>query len=934
MSDNDEYRSTVNLPKTDFPMKAALPQREPKQQAIWDELRIFERLLERNAGRELFVMHDGPPYANGHIHQGHILNKVLKDMVVKYANMSGRLADFIPGWDCHGLPIELKSEEELGGRKKGLSKLEIRKACRAYAEKYVEIQREEFKRIGVLARWDQPYRTMDFGYEATIVRELARFAARGFLSRGKKPVYWCIKDRTALAEAEVEYEDHSSPSIYVAFPLQSELPGKGLRGKKAELVIWTTTPWTLPSNLAIAAHPKVTYVAYELNGRTVVVAKELLASFLNAVAPDPLKAPDAARILGSFSGKELEGLTYTHVLNGKTCPVILGEHVTVESGTGLVHTAPGHGAEDYEVGAKYGLETLSPVDATGRFTAEAGEWAGQQIFEANPKIVQKLAETKVLLSDPSARVAHSYPHCWRCKQPVIFRATAQWFITMAHRDLRRKALEEIDRVRWIPRWGRERIHGMIETRPDWCISRQRVWGVPIPVFYCQACEEPLVDAEAMEEVARAFEKEGADAWFAHGPERFLKPGTACRKCGGKAFEKEEDILDVWFDSGVSFAAVAEKRANMRVPVDLYLEGSDQHRGWFHSALLCSVGTRDRAPYQAVLTHGFVVDGEGRKMSKSLGNYVPPEKVLKELGAEILRLWVAAADYRDDIRMSRQILDGLSEGYRKIRNTLRYCLGNLSDFDPKKDAVPATELLPIDRWALARLSQVTARTRKAYEDYEFHVVYHTALEFCATDLSAVYFDILKDRLYTAGRTSRARRSAQTVVHQVLFDLLRLLAPIMSFTCDEAYGHLPCRSEKSIFLCGMPEPSQVAEDKAVLDRFDKLFAVRSEVQKALEVARRDKLIGSSLEARVTLFAEGEKGSFLKENAAELSAIFIVSKVELADAPLPGLAGEQGASMQVKVERAPGQKCPRCWNWSEAIGPGRPVCPKCEEALAPGS
>jgi isoleucyl-tRNA synthetase len=947
-----DYKSTVNLPKTDFPMKASLPQREPKQLARWAEIKVYEKLIERNEGKPLFVFHDGPPYANGQIHQGHVLNKVLKDIVVKYANMSGKQAEFIPGWDCHGLPIELKSEEELGGKKRGLSKVEIRKACRAYAQRFVDIQREGFKRLGVLARWDNPYLTMSYDYEASILRELARFAARGSLMRGKKPVYWCIKDHTALAEAEVEYEDHTSPSIYVAFPLRDELPSPALKGRKAELVIWTTTPWTLPANLAICAHPQVSYLAYDLNGRILVVAKDLLASFLSEVAPNELAVkavkvgntsadakpdPEASvaalkdpkKILAYFDGKSLEGLHYTHVLNGRECPVILGEHVTTDTGTGLVHTAPGHGAEDYDAGRKYGLDTLSPVDASGHFTAEAGEFAGQQIFEANPKIVQKLVDLKVLLSDPSATITHSYPHCWRCKKPVIFRATPQWFISMSQNDLRKKALAEIDRVRWIPRWGRERIFGMISTRPDWCISRQRTWGVPIAVFYCEKCDEALVDPAIMERAAKAFETEGADAWWTHDQAEFLA-GAKCPKCGSDKFRKEEDILDVWFDSGTSFAAVAAKRPHMHLPADLYLEGSDQHRGWFHSALLCSVGTRDTAPYKAVLTHGFVVDGEGKKMSKSLGNAVSPEKILKEMGAEILRLWVASADYRDDIRMSKQILDGLAEGYRKIRNTLRYALGNLADFDPATDSVPDEKLLPIDRWARARMAQFVAKVRKSYEDYEFHAVYHAAIDLCAVDLSAIYFDILKDRLYTAGKSSLARRSAQTVLHSILMDLLQLLAPIMSFTCDEAYFCLPSRKEESIFLTGMPEAKPLPGDEALLAEFEKLFAVRAEAQKALEAARREKLIGSSLEAQVTLTAEGELGELLKKWACELPGLLIVSKASLAPKAPEGAVKAAGLPLQLKVERAPGQKCPRCWTYSEAIDGQHPVCPKCTEAL----
>ncbi len=942
-----DYKDSINLPKTDFPMKASLPQREPKQLDRWNELNLYQKVVAQNAGRELFVFHDGPPYANGHIHQGHILNKVLKDIVVKYANMSGRLCEFVPGWDCHGLPIELKSEEELGGKRKELTKLELRKHCRGYAQRFVDFQRAEFKRLGVLARWDEPYLTMSFDYEAQTVRELAAFARRGALVRGKKPVYWCVRDRTALAEAEVEYEDHSSPSIYVAFPLLSELPGEAFKGKKVELVIWTTTPWTLPANLAISAHPEVTYLAYDLSGRVVVIAKDLLASFLSEVAPDELairdvKAGEAkpgsvaalknpGKILGYLEGKKLEHLQYRHVLNGKSCPVILGEHVTTDSGTGLVHTAPGHGAEDFEVGQRYGLETLSPVDASGRFTDEAGEFKGEKIFEANPKIVARLVELKALLSDPKAEIAHSYPHCWRCKQPVIFRATPQWFISMSHNGLRQKALAEIDKVRWIPRWGRERIYGMIETRPDWCVSRQRAWGVPIAVFYCQQCEEEVVDPEVMEQVAGIFEKEGADAWFAHPPETFLKPGTRCRKCGGTSFRKEEDILDVWFDSGVSWAAVAQKRPNLRVPVDLYLEGSDQHRGWFHSSLLCSVGTRDSAPYKAVLTHGFVVDGEGKKMSKSLGNYIPFDQVLKEMGAEILRLWVASSDYRDDIRVSRQILEKLSEGYRKIRNTLRYALGNLHDFNPRTDAVAPQELPPLDRWARARLGQVVQKVRKAYEDYEFHVVYHAVLEFCAVDLSAVYFDILKDRLYTAGTNSKGRRAAQTVLHEIAMDLLGLLAPIMSFTCDEAYGFLPHRERESIFLEPLPQVSVDAQDEAILAEFDRLLAVRSEVQKVLEAARRDKMIGSSLEAKVVLKADAELQGFLKDHAPDLATYFIVSKVEIVERMSAGAVKAEGLPLEIKVETAPGTKCPRCWNFSEAIDASQPVCPKCAQALA---
>lgn len=946
----NDYRGSVHLPKTAFPMKASLPEREPRQIARWEELRVYDRMTMRNAraGAERFVFHDGPPYANGHIHYGTILNKVLKDMVVKYANMSGKLCEFIPGWDCHGLPIELKTEESLGSKKREMSKVELRQACRAYAGRFIDIQRDEFKRMGVLARWDAPYLTMNYGYEAAIVRELATVAEGGYLKRGKKPVYWCVKDHTALAEAEVEYEDHTSPSIHVAFPLTSPLPGGKLPGREVELVIWTTTPWTLPANLAICVHPEVTYLAYELDGRVLIVAQDLLTSFLAEIAPEELAVREVevgntsadavskpafsvaalrepAKILCYFQGKELEGLTYRHVLNGRVNPVILGEHVTTDSGTGLVHTAPGHGAEDYDVGRKYGLDVLSPVDAQGRYTEEAGAaLAGMQIFEANPKIIDTLVERRALLSDPRATISHSYPCCWRCKRPVIFRATPQWFISMSHENLRQRALDEVEKVRWIPKWGRNRIHGMLSARPDWCVSRQRAWGVPITVFYCEACDEAVVDPAAMRRVADVFEREGADAWFTHPAEDFLGADYACPKCGHAHFRKESDILDVWFDSGVSFAAVAGQERNLGLPVDLYLEGADQHRGWFHSTLLIALMTRGAAPYKSVLTHGFVVDGQGKKMSKSLGNFVPPEKNLKELGAEILRLWVASADYRDDIRVSQQILAGMTESYRKLRNTFRFALGNIFDFDPAVDAVPEEGMQAIDRWALARMRAATIKIRKAYESADFHVVFHTALDLCAVDLSAVYFDILKDRLYTAGKSSIERRSAQTALHSILVDLLRLLAPMLSFTCEEAYGHLPHKDEESVFLTGMPEARRAPGDEALLAEFDRLFAVRAEVQKALEKARQDKAIGASLEAAVTLRAAGETAALLERNRGLLEALFIVSQVDCHRDE--GVAG----GLSVEVVRAAGLKCPRCWTYSEAIDGEHPVCPKCARAL----
>jgi isoleucyl-tRNA synthetase len=942
-----DYKETIQLPRTEFPMKANLPQREPEILREWEEQGIFAGLVEKNrrSGAPRFDLHDGPPYANGDIHIGHALNKILKDLIVKYRNMLGQVADYVPGWDCHGLPIELKVDKELGAKKRDMDRPAVIAACRAYARKWIDRQREEFKRLGIFGRWSEPYATMDKAYEAEIVRALARVAEKGYLYRGKKPVYWCTTDRTALAEAEVEYEDHVSPSIFVAFDVVGDLPEPKLHGRKARLAVWTTTPWTLPANLAVAVHPDLAYVAYDLGGRAVVVAKDLLGPFLAQCAPDELTMKDAplahtpaaheattggggvpvaglahpARVLAYLEGRALEGVRYRHPFMDRECPVILGEHVTLEAGTGLVHTAPGHGQEDYEVGQRYGLEVLNPVDGAGKFTAEAGKYAGRSIWEANPEIVRDLHASGHLLSDPNATLKHSYPHCWRCRRPVVILATDQWFLSLEHDGLRKRTLSEIERVQWIPRWGMERIYGMIEHRPDWCLSRQRTWGVPLAVFYCEACGEPLVSPAAMERVAKAFEEEGIEAWYRREPSEFVA-GEKCR-CGGSAFRREQDILDVWWDSGVSWSAVGGSRG-LPVPVGLYLEGSDQHRGWFHSALLTSMAIRGAAPYQAVLTHGFVVDAQGRTMSKSRGTGVAPEEIIKKYGAEILRLWVAAADYRDDVRLSEEILSGLAEGYRKIRNTVRWALGNLFDFDPARDAVPVEELLPIDRWALARLVEWADTVERAYADYAFHLAYHATIELCSVDLSSVYFDIIKDRLYTARKDGRARRSGQTVLHLVAQDLLRLLAPILSFTAYEGWKHLPGRPAENVFLAGFPSRERPKDAAALEARYGKLFEVRATVQKALESARQAKLIGSGLEARVTVRAEGETLALLESARDELATLFIVSQVELGRGPLA-----------VEVARAPGKKCERCWMYAEDVGqaPAHPtVCGKCAAAL----
>ena len=947
-----DYKDTVHLPKTAFPMKANLPQREPEILGAWEAEKVFAKMVARNAARpgaKKFVLHDGPPYANGDIHIGHALNKILKDLIVKYHAMLGDVADYVPGWDCHGLPIEQKVDKELGAKKREMSRADVILACRRYALKWVGRQRESFKRLGVFGRWDAPYMTMARGYEAEIIRTLARVAEQGFLFRGKKPVYWCTTDRTALAEAEVEYADHTSPSIHVAFDVVSPLPHGKLAGRKARLVIWTTTPWTLPANLAVAAHPDLTYVAYDLHGAALIVAKDLLAPFLAAVAPGELvteqkphphspQAHEAAtgggavatvanladprKVLTQFEGKELEGLRYRHPFMPLECPVILGEHVTLEAGTGLVHTAPGHGQEDFDVGQRYGLDVVNPVDATGRFTAEAGKYAGQLIFEANKEIVADLHASGHLLSDPKATLRHSYPHCWRCHNPVVFRATDQWFLALEHASLRERTLAEIKNVQWIPRWGEERISNMIEHRPDWCLSRQRTWGVPIPVFYCDGCGEPLVSPAVMLRVADAFEEEGIEAWYTREPSA-LVGDARCGKCGGGTFRREQDILDVWWDSGVSWAAVAAKDPGMGVPVDLYLEGSDQHRGWFHSALLTAMSTRGAAPYRAVLTHGFVLDGQGRAMSKSVGNVVAPEEIMKKYGADILRLWVASTDYRDDVRLSAEILSGLAEGYRKTRNTVRWALGNLDGFDPATHSVPVAEMEPIDRWAVTRLAEWVAKVKQAYHDYEFHLAYHATTQFCAVELSAQYFDIIKDRLYTAKKDGKPRRSAQTALYFVASDLVRMLAPVLSFTAEEAWGFLPAPETESVFYAGFPERPRPADAEELEARYGRLLAIREVVQKALEQARQAKLIGSGLEAMVTVRADGDDLALLEAARAELATVFIVSKVVL----------ERGA-LGAEVARAPGVKCARCWGFFEDVGKDArhpEVCAKCAAALS---
>ncbi len=914
-----KIKDSLNLPKSSIPMKANLSQREPQILKKWDEVDIYGQIVQRSEGQPKFILHDGPPYANGHIHMGTALNKILKDFIIKSRFMSGFDSRYVPGWDCHGLPIEHQVEKELKAKKIPLVKTDLRKRCRAYAKKFIDVQRKEFKRLGVFGDWEHPYLTMNLPYEGVIVREFGKFVRRGEVYLGEKPVYWCASCKTALADAEVEYGDHRSPSIYVKFPLRSEIEGLP-KDKPAHVLIWTTTPWTIPANLAIALHPEFDYVAVEVGGEIWILAEELCDLVLSGVGINDYKK------LKNFKGADLERHVCRHPFLDQDSLLILADHVTLEAGTGCVHTAPGHGQEDYEVGLKYGLPAYAPLDDDGRFTPEVPFFAGQFVFDANEAVIEKLREVGCLLK--VEEMEHSYPHCWRCKSPIIFRSTRQWFISMETGGLRRRALEAINQVTWIPSWGRERIYNMVENRPDWCISRQRSWGVPIIALHCRDCGQVLLDADLIDRVADLVEQYGADVWFERELSEIFDPMPTCPNCGGQNFRKETDILDVWFDSGVSHAAVLEKRPELRWPADLYLEGSDQHRGWFHSSLLESVGTRDRAPYTSVLTHGFVVDGEGKKMSKSLGNIVAPEEVIKKYGAEIIRLWVSAEDYRNDIKISQEILKQLTDGYRRIRNTFRFMMGNLYDFDFAVQALPVSEMEEIDRYILHRLSYISERVLRAYESYDFHVVYHTVHTFCAVDLSAFYLDVLKDRLYVSYADSRKRRSSQTVLFHLVNVLVRLLAPILAFTSEEiwqAFQPVTPFEEESVHLTRFVDIPEEFKDDALAERWQRLLDIRQEVAKALEEARKNKEIGHSLDAQVTLSVNEKTYDFLKKYEEELDDIFIVSSVALEKS--------DEAPLSVTVAPAPGKKCERCWHYREDVGQDSTyptVCGRCAEVL----
>ena len=935
-----ELKSTLNLPKTDFPMKANLPKNEPKMLDRWENMHLYDRIREAHKGQPIYVLHDGPPYANGPIHLGTALNKTLKDFVVKSRNMSGFDAPYVPGWDCHGLPIEIKVDDQLGRKKLGMDPLAVREECRKYATKYLDLQRSQFIRLGGLGRWERPYSTMDPQYESVILETFYKCYEQGLVYKGLKSVYWCIHDKTALAEAEVEYEMHTSPSIWVRYALTSD-PAKidaKLAGKKAATIIWTTTPWTLPASMAVTFAPDAEYVALDTGEWVYIVAKALAQQTIEKCNLGEAKE------IASFPGAKLsppgEPTNFAHPFLDRTVLGVLGDYVTMDTGTGAVHTAPAHGADDFNTGVRYGIPIHSDVDESGILRNGLPEYEGLQVFKANAAIIELLRNRGVLLG--LEKIEHSYPHCWRCHNPIIFRATEQWFIAMdepmpSGSNLRTRSLREINKVKWDPAWGAERITNMVLGRPDWCISRQRVWGVPIAMFQCTDCKEFLNDHAVNRSVVELFAREGADSWYRYSPEQLLPAGTKCSKCGSTNFRKEMDIVDVWFESGSSHAAVLGREPGLPWPADLYLEGGDQHRGWFQSSLLCGVATRGEAPYRTCATVGWVLDPQGRAQSKSLGNVVDPVEIADKLGAEIIRLWVASVDFREDVMSSDELMQRIADSYRKIRNTFRYILGNLEGFDPARDVVPFAEMHPLDQYILLQAAEVSRDVRSHYDSFTFHRLYQRLKDFCIVDLSAIYFDVLKDRLYTSAPRSPARRSAQTALWRLGEALVRLLAPVMSFTADEVWGFLPAsgRSE-SVHLDHFPAPEDLTGElpagfdvAASESDWQTLLSVRDEALKSLEAARAEKRIGSGLEAQIHLAAPNSIYPVLERYRDQLRYLFIVSDVVLEK----GLASNGDAGLMITISKAPGQKCERCWNYSTHVGedPNYPtVCERCSAVL----
>ena len=926
-----DYKNTLNLPKTDFPMQAGLPKREPERLAKWDSEHTYEKLMEKNEGKPLYVLHDGPPYANGDIHLGTALNKVLKDIIVRYKNMTGFKAPYVPGWDTHGLPTELKARKKAGvSNSATISDVELREICREFALGYLDDQRTQFKRLGGIGDWNNPYITLKKDFEAKQIEIFSEMATKGYIYKGLKPVYWCSDCGTALAEAEIEYAEDPCYSIYVKFNVKDDkglLAAMGADLSKTYFVIWTTTTWTLPGNVAICVGPEFEYSLIKCGEEYYVMATELFKSALEAAEITEYE------VVGTIKGADLERMTTQHPFLDRESLVIVGDHVTLESGTGCVHTAPGHGVEDYDVCHNHypELPIIVPVDNHGKLTAEAGQFNGLTTDEANKAIAKCLEESGALFA--MQKIIHQYPHCWRCKHPVLFRATEQWFCSVE--GFKKEAVDAINTVEWIPGWGKDRITSMVMDRNDWCISRQRRWGVPIPIFYCKDCNEPLIDKDAMMAVSELFRTEGSDQWYVKPAEEILPEGTKCKKCGCTHFEKERDIMDVWFDSGVTHAAVCDVRKELHWPADLYLEGADQYRGWFQSSLLTSVAWRGKAPYKAVVTHGWVVDGEGRKMSKSLGNGILPSEVVNQYGADILRLWVASSDYHADIRISKEILKQLSDAYRKIRNTARYILGNTSDFDPNTDQVALEELLPIDRWALAQLDKLNKKIRAGYDSFEFHQVFHAIHNFCVVDMSNFYLDVIKDRLYVEKTDGKERRAAQTAMYIILDQMTRMIAPILAYTADEIWEsmrHEDSEDSTGVVFNQMPEFTGVTADEAFTATWDRIHLIRDVVKKALELARNEKVIGASLDAKVQLFCEGELYDFVKSVEDELATVFITSQVEVVNGTGGSFTGEV-EGLSVTVLPAEGEKCNRCWSFSDTVGSDEhhpDVCARCAAVL----
>jgi len=935
MSAPPELKATLTLPQTDFPMKANLPQNEPTRLAAWTGNRLYEQIRKARKGSPSYILHDGPPYANGPIHLGHALNKSLKDFVVKSKTMAGFDAPYVPGWDCHGLPIEIKVDEQLGRKKLEMPPISVRRACREYAQKYLELQKSQFERLGVFGRWDDPYSTMTNQYESKIAELLFQFLEKGFVYKGLKPVYWCIQDRTALAEAEVEYDMHDSPSIYVRYALTSDPAAIDARlaGKTLNAIIWTTTPWTLPASLAIAFHPDFEYLALEQDGQVYIVAEALAAA-----AREGTNLKDAVEV-ARFKGTKLEGVTFQHPFLDRSILGVNADYVTTEQGTGAVHTAPAHGADDFYTGVRYGLSQECHVDNGGHIRNGLPEYDGLTVFKANEPIIELLKARGALMG--RSDIHHSYPHCWRCHKPIIFRATEQWFIGMetpmegpdgSKTTFRQRALDEIKQVKWDPAWGEERISNMIATRPDWCISRQRIWGVPIAVFLCQKCHKPLNDPTIHRSIVELFAKEGADAWYIHEAADLLPAGTACPDCGGTAFEKEMDILDVWFESGASWHAVMEADPELSWPADLYTEGGDQHRGWFHSSLLTSVAVKGKAPYRMVATSGWTLDEQGRPLSKSLGNGVDPVDIAKRLGGEVVRLWVASVDFREDVAASENLMQRVADNYRKNRNTFRFLLGSLNGFNPATDAVPFDQLEPLDKYILARTREVTEKVLRYYEGFEFHRVYMALNEFAVVDLSSLYLDVLKDRMYTIAATNPARRSAQTAMWKITEALARLVAPVLSFTAEEVWDALPPVEgrEASVHLALFPKLDEIApaDNSRILADWAQILSVRNEALKILEEARKEKRIGKALEARVKLSVPPETASLLRGYEAALPEVLNVSQVEIASLPA------NDTTVRAEVALANGDKCDRCWRFTHdvsAYGAWPNVCARCQSALS---